>query len=416
MFTNKYESGDVEIQKIVVTPIASGNGQSILPQVISISVYEDITQPVMYCEVLMTDTINLLKTIPIIGQETLELTFQVPSRDAFTAKFHVKHIGLIQTNALQSKKTYRLVGVSEERIMDAATIVEKGYKTTADAIIKDIVSSVLKSQKTVNVETPKGTLQLAFLRTSPFHAIDMIKARACSSTNKSSTYVFFENKNGFNFKTIEGLMKDGQSKIGDKIFVKYTLTADQLQSGLQFRAIVQHNTGSQFDIMGALDSGALNNIVQTYDIIGKNMNTSKYQLSDFSQFSTPDATGAISPFTPALNNAYGQTTPLKMFTLKDSTLPDTYINDFLPFKIGFLATHIHGMLDIHINGDSSINSGDVITCKFPSADGLTSNMTDDEKYTTGNYLVAKLHHYIQVSALKPKYTQSMSLMRGNYTQ
>lgn len=412
----KYESGDVDINTLTITPISGGQAQGILPQTISVSIFEDFIAPALYCEVLINDSIGMLKTLPIIGQEYLDIDFQTPQRANYKARFHIYQVADYRSDPLQQKAVYCLKGISQERIADSVGTVEKGYQQPIHSIVQDILQTSLNTTKKLFYEETKGVQQITFTRQSPFDAITMLRKRACSMKNQSSSFVFFENKYGFNFSTIENLMATNQSNIGDKIFIRYTATANIHQNPLNFRQIVAATTANQYNMLGALGAGALNIEHNTFDLLKKTIKTNKYRLPDFNQFSTPDAQGAVSPFTSTLNSMYGDSPALRLFNIEDSSKPDTFINDFMVDKLGFLATHLHGSVDIHVNGDSSVTIGDVITIQVPKVDGLTSSTIQPEPLTNGNFLVAKAHHYIQISAMKPKYTQSLNLMKGTYVQ
>lgn len=413
---NRYEAGDVDIKTLSLTPMSSGQPQGIMPQTISVSIYEDLLAPTLYCEVLINDSIGMLKTLPIVGQEWLDIEFQTPNRDTYKARFHCYQVAQYRSDPLQQKATYCLKCVSEERMQDSVGTIRKGYQTTIDSIVQDILKTDLKSSKPLFFESTKGVQHYVFTHQSPFEAIKLLRKKACSTKNKSSSYVFFENRYGFNFSTIENLMAENQKKIGDKIFIRYTATSDQHQNPLSFRQIVQATAANQFNIMGALQTGALNMEHTTFDILKKTLKKNTYKLADFNQFASPDSSGATSPFTPKLNDMYGNDPAIRLYNIEDSSRPDTFVNDFMVDKLGFLTTHLHGSVDIHVNGDSSITIGDVITIQVPKVDGFTKSSIQQEPLTNGNYLIGKAHHYIQISSMKPKYTQSLNLIKGTYVQ
>jgi hypothetical protein len=414
--TNKYEFGDVDLTTCTLTTIPSGNQVNITGQVAEISLFEDIEKPALYCEVLMRDAIGLLKTFPIVGEEWFDISFTTPGKDAYTARFHVFNIEGIQGNPQQTQQVYTLKCVSEETYISASTLVEKGYNDTIANIIADILSNKLNSAKKFFYEPTKGPQQIVFTRRNPWDSIDMVRKRACSANNQSSSYFFFENKYGFNFNTLEYLMVANANNIGDKIFTRYTALSSDSTSQLGFRNIMDYKQGAQFDMMKSIHSGALNNVHQNFDIVKKVVANNSYNLSQFSSFGTADASGGVSPFTSYNYQTYGSNPTTIFYSIEDSGKPETFIPDFLSKKIGYLSTQMMGSLDILVNGDSSISIGDIITIEVPKSNALTRTGIDPEPLVGGNYLVAKARHVIQVSMSKPKYTLYMTLIRGTYTQ
>jgi hypothetical protein len=413
---NKYEMGDVDITVCTLTKITTGTQFNILAQVAEFSIYEDIEAPGLYCEILVNDGIGLLKTLPIVGEEWLDITFTTPGRDVYTARFHVYGIEGISSNPTQTVQTYTLKSVSEETFLSNSNLVEKGYNDTIDNIIRDIIQNILKTKKKFTYEPTKGPQQIVFTRRSPWDAIELVKKRACSANNASSSYVFFENKYGFNFNTIENLMVSNATKIGDKIFTRYTALSTDSTSQLGFRNIVDYKQGSQFDMIQSIRGGALNNAHQSFDLVKKAVTQKQYTLQDFSSFATADSKGGVSPFTTTNFQNYGSDPTVRFFSIEDSGKPETFIPDFLSKKIGYLSTQLMGTLDIHVNGDSSVSAGDVVTIEVPKTDGLSRTSIDPEPLVGGNYLVARVRHMIQVAHTKPKYTMIMTLIRGTYTQ
>src|SRR5438874_10139582 len=108
MANDRYESGDVDIKTLSITPMSTGKHQGILPQVLSLSLYEDLLAPTLYCEVLINDAVGLLKTLPIVGNEWLDIEFLTPGRTSYKARFHVYKIEDYQADALQQKAVYKL--------------------------------------------------------------------------------------------------------------------------------------------------------------------------------------------------------------------------------------------------------------------------------------------------------------------
>ena len=75
-----YETGDVKLVKATLQNGSKSVSVGITGQLISLSIFEDIEQPTLYCELTMIDSINLVQDFPIIGEETLEVSYYTPGR------------------------------------------------------------------------------------------------------------------------------------------------------------------------------------------------------------------------------------------------------------------------------------------------------------------------------------------------
>jgi hypothetical protein len=363
----------------------------------------------------MTDSVGLLHSFPITGSELLTIEFTTPGRESYKTILHTINVGEVQSNDNQTKHGYILKCISPEKLFDSINQVEKGYNTTIDMMIQDIIKCNLMSQKKLIYEPTRGVQLYVPPYTSPFKIIDSLRSRAGSTTNKSSSYLFFENKHGYNLNTLEYLMAKNTSAVGDKVFTAYTATAVELQAAVEFRTIHSYNIGRQFDIHGAMNIGALNNIHQSFDILTKTLTENTYTIDQFPQFSSTSDKGS-SPFTPPLINKYGQSDAVKYFSVHDSAKPDTGIAEFLPQKIGFMSVALGSSISIYINGDSSVSAGDAIKIEIPVTSGLTRTQIEPEKLINGIYICKEVHHRIMISSATPKYTQSLTLIRGTYQQ
>lgn len=176
-----YETGDIKLVKAILRNNNGTISTGIQGQLISLSIFEDIEQPTLYCELTLLDSINLVQDFPIIGEETLELSYYTPGRDAPT-KITFSIYGIEgQSSAPTSKGSiYTLKGVSAFHFYNASTTVSKAYKTVISDMVADILTDM--SNKTgiktrVSIEPTKGLVPITIPRLSPFSAIDFLRQR-----------------------------------------------------------------------------------------------------------------------------------------------------------------------------------------------------------------------------------------------
>lgn len=413
--STSYQLGDVDVTKITVTP-SGGKPFNILPQIMELSLYEDVLTPYRVLEISVIDAIGLLRTLPIIGEEEVELEFQVPGREKHNAKFKIVEVVVGSASDNQTKLAYKLVCMSPEVFTDSVKNVEKGYKKTIDEIVKSILTDELKTTKKLFYEQSKGVQEIVFTRKSPFQAIDFLRKRAISQKYTSSLYFFFENKYGYNFNTLEGMMDINKKSIGDKIYTRHVILNDENQNPQGFRQILSYNVGRQFNMVSSMSLGALNAVHQTFDILKKEFKQKKYTISDFPEFKNAEESGAVSPFGQKTISEYGKEVANYYYNISNSAMPDTYLNDNLVKKIAFASIQLNGSIDIHAYGDSNMTIGDVFTLKIPKTDGKTKQTVQPEPLQTGNYIITKMNHNIQFSSGRPKYMITFTGIRGIYSQ
>jgi len=69
------EPGDVKLETATLTN-QFGNTVDIENFIAEVNIYEDIWSPVMYGDIVLSDSTNLITDFPILGNETLKITYR----------------------------------------------------------------------------------------------------------------------------------------------------------------------------------------------------------------------------------------------------------------------------------------------------------------------------------------------------
>ena len=121
--TNHYETGDVKLVKAILRNGTGTVSVGIMGQLISLSIFEDIEQPTLYCELMLLDSINLIQDFPIIGEETLELSYYTPGREKPTKlTFNVYSVDGQSSAPTTKGSIYTLKGVNAFHFYNASKI------------------------------------------------------------------------------------------------------------------------------------------------------------------------------------------------------------------------------------------------------------------------------------------------------
>ena len=416
----QYEVGDAVVTKLTMSKIDGSTPYRIIAQTETVTIMEDLFRPCMIAELHMIDGINLLKTFPINGSEYIDIEFQTPAEtEKFTCRMYVYAITDLKIDVENQMQRYTIKCCSQEFLTNVSTVVEKGYDATIDQMVSDILTTNLKTTKLPNsrIYPTQGPQHIVMPQINPFQAIEMLRCRASSAVRQSSSFVFFENKRGFNFLTIEDLFQLGISNNPRKYY-RYTALMTTLQSEHAPFHIVDYVVNQQFNIIDAIKTGAYYGYLDSYDWNTKQVSTSIYTGSQFDQFSNLGASGVDSVRSVPARNIlqYGQDTGTVRFNTADSSpqKPPTFIEQFLPKKFGFLAPNVTSAYDIYINGDTAVATGDVINVNMVKVDKLTTPATNPEPLTNGNYLITRMKHNLLVSLKYPKYTAIATISKGTY--
>lgn len=374
----------------------------------SLIIQESILSPGITAELIVWDTMNIAGMLPILGSEKLYIEFTTPGRK--TAKYDLRLAIMSEAEIAPNMRTksYRLMAVSPEAVTNKARRVTKAYKTNVSNMVEDILTSHLHTKKKVDVQQTRGIQTVIIPDIRPFQAIKMLRHRSTSSTDKSSSYVFFENQEGFHFKTLEKLFKDIQ--IDDREFYNDPSSNIDIKKPI-FRNIIDYSIPNQFDIMHRLDKGGLAKEIQKFDY--KTLEYTK-SISSFEAADYESADGTSNdPDNELFKTNYGQTAGTSIWVAHDSGNPDTFISDGSGGLSSGTSMYQQGILWLSIFGDSELTAGQ----------GIKTNIVENSTATqapelstqhSGKYIIGAIRHEIGPSGTNPRYTCSLECIKGAY--
>ena len=188
----------------------------------------------------------------------------------------------------QGVKMYTLEFCSREAIRDSQRKVCRAFTGSVHEIVHNIVRTDLKSKKNLIFEPTKGVNKYVMPKLSPFECINFMQSEAISSNNvDSSGYYFYETKNGFNFKSLEGMISKGK-KGGEyrKPVAKYTNTPVTQGGKLYDREapnifkVYEFNILNRFDSITNIRKGVYASRLVTYNAFNKQFKELDFDYMD----------------------------------------------------------------------------------------------------------------------------------------
>lgn len=390
-----YEAGDVTINDIILKNKNTNASINPSEQINFIDIYEDFNSPTLYAEISFDDKIGLLNDFPIIGEEYFEITFQTPGLSyPTTYKFNTFGLSAVQQSMNSKGYSYVLKCVSEEHLTQGNIQITQSYNETIDSIVQNIFSRYINTKKQLFIDPTKGNETIVFPRVYPLVAIDMIRKRAVHQKYTSSSFVFFENQNGFNFKCIEQMIEDGKQNIGSKKFYYFSNGQKDKQSeALMFRSIIEYENIGRTDLNDIIQDGGIKNKVKTFDFFTKKFDEVEFDMSKkFSEIVKMDKNNTLNITESTIKN-FANAPSFNFFIPKDTNRKENFLETMLGARQSFAKIFNSNFVRVYIHGDSSIKVGDVIELNLPKASGLTETKNVDE-LVGGNYIVTRLRHNI----------------------
>ena len=425
-------AGDFNLEEaLLISP--TGNVTDLITDVVIVemNIFEDMFKSSITGSIIVTDTNDIVSKIPIVGQEYLTLKIRTPTltleKDIidFTENPFAVHKISLRRELTTGGQTYELKFISQEAIKNSQRKISKSYsgnKANIGDIVFDLLSedkNGVQSSKEIFIEPTTGKRKYVIQNMNPFSAITTLSNEAVSKSqdgnNPSPHYLFFENKNGIHFRSLQSLYEQDAKDlfhVGDMGFDEEEIDGDPESGKLiqNFRRILAYEIRTRKDLFLNSASGMLGGRLITHDIYKKNYDVREYNYlddDDFGQhkrlsdegdafrvynvdrFESTDFSKAkthlipISKTTKNFDAHY--TTSDELDGNSDSNrLQETYLQrQSRLMEIG------NGIsIQMSVNGRTSLTVGDIIFITIPSIRGSD---TENELYT-GKYLIVKLRH------------------------
>lgn len=194
------------------------NGTDVIGQMVQLDVYEDLTSPTMTGTMTVVDTTNLIRRIPIVGEEELEVTIsdQYAEIDLRFVIYKISDRQQLNFGVM----SYNLHFCSREMYVDSFKRVSKAYDNFfyEDAVI-DVKENYLDSRKELLIAPTKYRQCFILPNWNPLAAISWMASRsvADSSDYSPGNFLFFEEKDRFNFISLENLMDDRFNRVFSRV-------------------------------------------------------------------------------------------------------------------------------------------------------------------------------------------------------
>lgn len=390
-----YEVGDVIIKSITLSNKNTKAGINPSNQIYSIDIFEDFNSPTLYAEITFDDKVGMLYDFPIIGEEVFEITFETPGLPyPATYKFRTYAVSNVQQQVNAKGYNYTVKCVSEEQLVQGNINIVHSYNDTINDIVRNIFDRYLKTNKTLNLDPCKGNETIVFPKVTPLTALDMLRKRAVHPKYLSSSFVFFENQDGFNFKCIEQMMEDGKQKIGTKKFFHFNNgQKDRNTEALMFRNIIDYENIGRTDIADTIQSGGIKNKVRYFDIFTKKVDDVTFDMTE--KFPSMVGSGKNNDLniSESTINDFASEATFNFYIPKDSNRKENFLESMMGARLAYSKLFNSNFVRLYVPGDSSLKVGDVIELNLPQASGITK-FDGNDKTTSGNYIVTRLRHNI----------------------
>lgn len=214
-----YKPKSVVIDSITLTNFDKSQTMDLSNIFVDLNIYEDMYHSQLTGDISLEDTLELIQFFPIIGEETLNVKWHIPTTDINeyydSGNLRVYRIGNRAVSGAKAGKgmTYTLYFVSEEGITNLNSTISRSFNTkSASEIVKIVFDDYITSEKEFDVEPTEGKLKLIIPNWKPFKTINWIAGNKSINKKENADYFFFESLNKakgpkFNFKSLTSLFE-----------------------------------------------------------------------------------------------------------------------------------------------------------------------------------------------------------------
>jgi len=287
---NKNNAASFIFESITLTT-NTGKAYGIGPLVMGYSYYEDISKPFITANLNIVDSaINIIGSEEdggITGGESVEIKVKGPDEQTYTYNFIVYRVGdRMISNKIQR---YNIGLISAEALTNEGRKVSNTQEGYPHEIVESILTEFLDTDKEVTSDPSQNRLKVIPSGKSPFSVIASIQDKTLLSKSSSAEqssqsgeflsgsagYFFFENHNGYNFRSIDSLC-DLQGKFGNQQTEVKTFVDSAAEDSYDDTILSVQFLG-EINLMEGLRLGAYASKAAFY-----NMSTGEYEQKIFS--------------------------------------------------------------------------------------------------------------------------------------
>lgn len=402
--------------------------------------FEDILSPSITMTIQVMNSTSLVNLLPIRGGEKVFL-----SVDTGFGKFefdgenslYVYKVSGISPDSTSEMFTLNLV--SREALTNETVRCVKRYGGTIDQSVTAILKDILKTKKYKAENIEKTLNSYAFIgnQKKPFHILTWLGPKSIPTTSKSSGvsgngvssegkgiagFLFYENKDGFNFRSIDSLVKNTRVQTGssnsENIQKYYYTQVTEHNKPVNNYKILNYSFEKNNNLLTNLRVGMYSSKTYFYDLYKNKLNIYKYTLKDEirnANVLSGDSSIAVSKeFGESVSRIMIRTSDIGVMdnTVEgDSKIDDkTNMRDEADMAKSFSRYNLlfTQALNMVVPCNVTLKAGDIIYAEFPKIDRSDKKEADPQQ--SGNYLIKELRHHMEPGQM----VTSLRLIRDSY--
>ena len=297
MTTAKTQFLNDNIEMTSALLIASdGSSIDIRYQIVDLSIHESIFTSCITGTISVLDGLGLVDKLPIVGEEFFSIRYRTPGEFGGKDSKFVNKVFAVYSITNRKKQDdkmelYNLNMISLEGMIDTLTTVNTNYvgltyHEIAEKVFNNFISEsglkggvgngryieIAKKRKSINVEKSSGLQSLTTTGDSPFEIINKCANLAQSDDYPDADFVFYEDRDKFNFVTLSSLLEAEPNKLFE--YAMGDQGIDERRVGkFRYNLIRELDFNKSPDALKSSHTGMYGNKIHAFDPILKKRST-----------------------------------------------------------------------------------------------------------------------------------------------
>lgn len=422
--------------------------------------FEDINQPFVTAVAYVSDSgNNFIGTLPIQGGEKFEIKFLDALEEEYTYEFVIHSVS--GRKFTDKQQQYLLGLISPEAVINEGIRISEPLEGLPDEIVQKILKEYLETEKQIFTEAckyqvkffPQGKKAHVIIEQLAPKSVPQSSQSNGSESNKGDTsgtgrtslpsdtkaasgsagYLFFENRDGFHYKSVDYYYSDGDDSFGgDQSVETYEVKiTDNPNSPENRNTISQYTFTGEIDLFDKMRRGVYSTYMVYYNYSTGSYEEYTYNLADSfesqAHLGSQEKLGkvqkqlaekptriisAIIDHETWYNEEGSGSNEEKDGGDGNNTFPD-YQKQYMAQAFSRYHMMDNQKLEITIPGNLELKVGDKIKVMLPnmSSGEERKNKKYDEE-NSGTYLISKLGH--NIDTLNSSVESQIELIRDTY--
>lgn len=275
--------GDIKINSAIILN-NQGQGINISLMLTQINLYESLNHSFVTGDITISDSLGLIESMPLIGEEQLYLDVETPG---FPDMPNFRRHGLFLLYKLSGlenlsikNRLFTMHFVSIEMLTDLNCKISKTFRGTPSSIVTQLLApasgskSFLSTNKRLDIDTTVNEHNFTANFWTPVYCVNYLTSRAVDINNDPS-FVFFENNVGFNFKTLSSLYRQPEYTTFVRSQRMRPPSGEGQTLGEEYAKVLDMSTKTHHDYLQRLQNAFYTSSAITYDTLTKTVQTTE---------------------------------------------------------------------------------------------------------------------------------------------